>query len=300
MSDSPAHYLVVNASASRARDATFWRRRLSEVGISTRPWQGKPASGHAKLNRNDRLLVAGGDGTVRRYAPLCMATGATLGVLPSGTGNDFARTLGVPIDPPEACRVIAGGRMREVDVGRLGGEIFLNVAHVGAGSGVAHDVDDASKRWWGRLSYLGAVVDQARRQRGFRATITCDGRRFHGRWLEIAIANGSSFGGGQRVFEADPGDGLLDVVAVRPRPLRELTLLWLWTLLHRSLPRHDALLVRRSDSCEIDAPHLHAVAADGESLGTVPGRFTLLPHALRVLVDKSTMTGLDHEPAAKS
>jgi diacylglycerol kinase family enzyme len=106
------------------------------------------------------------------------------------------------------------------------------------------------------------------------------------------IANGSSFGGGHRVFEASPFDGRLNVVAVRPRPLYQLFVLWLRAWLRRSTPRHEAIVLRRGTTCEIDCQRRRATA-DGDPVGMVPGRFSVVPGALRVMVpEASADTGI--------
>ena len=277
-------YLAVNPAAGNARDLAFWQESLRNAGVETEAWPTGEGAATPALTEADRLLVAGGDGTVRRYVPLCLDSGAVLGVLPSGTGNDFARGLGISLDPDEACATVAADRVRHVDVGRFGEHLFLNVAHIGLGSDIAPELDAETKRSWGRLSYLRRALEQLRHHRGFRATIRCNGASVRGRWLEIAVANGSSFGGGHQFFEASPFDGQLDVVAVRRRPLYRLIGVWLWAWIRRSMPAHEAIVLRREAGCVIDTRRRRRVTADGEEAGEVPGRFFVQPGALRVIV----------------
>lgn len=115
----------------------------------------------------------------------------------------------------------------DVDVGRVGKRHFLNVAHIGLGSEISRSVDSSDKHWWGRFSYLRKLFDSFRQRRGFRAHLRCDGETLRGRWLSIAIANGRSFGGGHRIVGATPFDGMIDVIAVRPRSIWQLMLNWL-------------------------------------------------------------------------
>jgi YegS/Rv2252/BmrU family lipid kinase len=293
-------YLVVNPNAGNGGDTKDWVRRLRDVDIEPRLWPDGPDERSSALTPEDRLLVAGGDGTLRRYARLCLASGSALGVLPAGTGNDFARGLGIPLDPPQACRLLASGDVVEVDVGRFEDDIFLNVVHVGIGSAVAPELSTEAKRWWGRFSYLRTAVSRMRDARGFTATIRCDGSTTNGRWMEIAIANGSSFGGGHQVFDASPFDGELDMVAVRFRPWYQLAAVWSWAWLRRSVPAHEAIVLRRGADCEIDSRRRRKVTADGDEVGKTPGRFSVLANALRVIVpstkDRTDGQRMNDEP----
>jgi YegS/Rv2252/BmrU family lipid kinase len=210
-----------------------------------------------------------------------------LGVLPAGTGNDFARGLGIPLEPKQACRTIANGVVRKTDVGRIGEHAFLNVAHVGLGSEISREVSPSDKRWWGRLSYLRRVMDRLKSHRGFKATIKCGDIEKRDRWLEIAVANGSSFGGGHTLAYATPYDGKLDVIAVRPRSAGQLMLAWIKVHILNTTPAEAGMLRLRGDRCEITNCRAQPVSADGEPAGQVPKTFTVLPGALRVIVPVS-------------
>lgn len=293
------NYLIVNPASGAERDAEFWLERLRRAGVSAALCPAETADQLPALGRNDRLLVAGGDGTLRRFASACMDQGAALGVLPSGTGNDFARGLDIPLDPEAACGTIAGGRVVRVDVGRIDDEVFLNVAHVGLGSEVGPGVGPQIKRWWGRMGYLRTALNRLRDRRGFRARIRCDRTVATGRWLEIAVANGPSFGGGQRIFEASPFDGCLDLLAVRPRPLSRLLGVWLRAWLRRATPRDEAVVRLRGRECSIEARRARNVSADGELVGGTPACFSVARGALRVIVPSgSAADNLDRTTTA--
>lgn len=279
------NYLMINAAAGSGHDRDIWLSRLASCGVAAEPVQNLNPDGLPSLGKEDRLLAVGGDGTMRRMASFCIARGCVLGVLPGGTGNDFARGLGIPLEPQEACRTVAAGVVRRVDIGRAGDDAFLNVAHVGLGSEIGQDVASPEKRWWGRFSYLLRVLERFKRHRGIKATILCGQAQAKGRWLEIAVANGSSFGGGHRVFEASPCDGELDVVAIRPHPPFRLLAIWVRAQLRGASPVEDEAVVHlRSDNCRIVDCRRHAVSADGELIGDTPLRFQVEPKALRVIV----------------
>jgi YegS/Rv2252/BmrU family lipid kinase len=279
-------YLYVNPAAGTARDHGFWLSCLVRHGIDALPVAADDTRGLPPMGETDRLIAAGGDGTMNRLAPWCIEHGCVLGVLPAGTGNDFARGLGIPLAPDAACRNLAHGVVRRVDVGRIGEGIFLNVAHVGLGSEVSREVGAADKHWWGRFSYLRRLLRRVRWRRGFRATIVCGGLRRRSRWLEIAVANGGSFGGGHRIFEASSFDGRLDVIAIRARPLHRLLLIWVRAQLFNATPADPAVVKLHGEHCVIRHCHRHPVSADGEPAGETPAEFQVQQQALRVTVPR--------------
>jgi YegS/Rv2252/BmrU family lipid kinase len=280
----PNYRLVLNTASGNAKNANFWIEKLHESGIEVAVCEPDTDSSSCQgLDETDWLIVAGGDGTVRLHAAACSAAGCTLGVLPSGTGNDFARGLRIPLDPREAARTIRDGIKQAIDVGEVDGEVFLNAAHVGFAANVTRKVPPARKGWWGRFAYPRTVLERLRDLRGFKATILGEAERHQGRWLQVTVANGSSFGGGQQVLDANPFDGQLDVFAIRPRPVTQLFFLWLLTKLMKSAPSSPALLHLRGTRFDIIGDPRMRVIADGELLGRLPARFTVHRSALQVV-----------------
>ena len=275
----------MNSSAGAGRSCDFWLSRLARHDIHPEPCATGGLEELPPLGEHDRLIVAGGDGTLHRLAPWCVQRRCVLGVLPAGTGNDFARGLGIPLDPDAACRTLADGAVRCVDVARIEDRAFLNVAHVGLGAEVSREVASSAKHWWGRFSYLGKLL-RVQWHRGFRATVVCGGVRKRSRWLEIALANGGSFGGGHRIFEASPLDGQLDVVAIRARSLPRLLVVWAKTRLHNATPADPAVVRLRGQCGAIRHCPALPVRADGEPAGQTPFSFRVDPQALRVTVPR--------------
>ncbi|MGE4534451.1 diacylglycerol/lipid kinase family protein [Halomonas sp.] len=266
------HWLIANTRAGGgARGADFWQPRLARAGIAAPEVRDIADEGwEAELTPGDTVLVAGGDGSVNRVAGVCLARDAILGVLPSGTANDFARNLALPEDPDALCALMARGPTARLDVGWLDDRLFLNVVHVGLGTLPATQASPRLKRWLGRFSYA-AVLPQLRRLgllRGFHARLEADDEPLEERWLSLAIASGAFFGGGSRVPGASPLDGRLTLVAVRPRPWWRLLLTFVITRLRGHTPEDDdSVLVRQPTTCHIAMSHGHRVTADGESLG---------------------------------
>lgn len=276
--------LVINPNAGQSPQAKLWLARLREAGIDARvvDLDANPDA----LNEAKRLIVAGGDGTVSRYAHACAETGCELGILPAGTGNDFARGLGIPVEPAAACDNIRAGVARAVDLGVLGNEIFLNAAHIGFGSAVSRSVGDDAKGTWGRFAYLRTMIQRLRRARGFHATIKVGSQTLSGRWLQITVANGTSFGGGNDLVEVSPFDGQLDLFAIRPSPIHHLAWAWLLARLTNRVPNSATITRLKGQQIDIDGSNERCVTADGEGMARLPVSFHARPGALRVILPR--------------
>jgi diacylglycerol kinase family enzyme len=246
-----------------------------------------------------RLLVAGGDGTLHRAVAALFRRGelaeAELGLIPMGTGNDFARAVRVPLDPDQAAALILNGTIQPVDlvVDDLG-DISLNVVQVGVGA-------EASRRgafWKERLGRLGYAVGlvQASASRAFSLQIEIDGESVAGPdrpVLEVSVGNGSTVGGGLPLNPgADPTDGKLDVlVSYATGPLRRIS--YAVDLVRAQQPgRHDVL--RRScDSVTVSGKPFFT-SADGEIYGPVSRRqWRLERRALRMILARQRPSAPD-------
>ncbi|WP_051341290.1 lipid kinase [Azospirillum halopraeferens] len=230
----------------------------------------------------DCVIVGGGDGTLNAVAPALRETGLTLGVLPLGTANDLARSLGIPADPLAAARIIAHGHVHTVDLGEVNGHLFWNVASLGMSVDLARTLSTHLKKRWGRLGYALAGLRILRRMRPFSAEIvTPEGTR-RVRTVQIAVGNGRHYGGGLTVEEnASLDDGLLHVYS--------LEIAHWWELL-RLLPAfrngrhgtHRGVRAFACDAVEIRTRRPQRVNTDGEVSTTTPARFRVLRGAVRV------------------
>jgi len=167
----------------------------------------------------ERIVVAGGDGSIAPAADAAGTAGIPLAVVPSGTANDFARRMGIPDDPAVACRLAVTGLGRHVlDLGRMDGRPFVNVATAGL-SVMAARAAQPLKSAMGPAAYLAGAVRSAVTGRPLRATVRCDDRElFTGSAWQVMVACSGAFGAGSRIAEADPSDGLLDVVVLEAGP----------------------------------------------------------------------------------
>jgi YegS/Rv2252/BmrU family lipid kinase len=242
------------------------------------------AAGH------DLVVVGGGDGTVSFAAGRLAGTGIVLGVLPLGTANDLARTMEIPAGLDAACAALADGKVVDIDLGRVNGEPFLNVASVGLSVGVTESLSPRLKRSLGPLAYPVAAVRAYARHKPFRARLEFPNGD-HGTlelddMLQVAIGNGRHYGGGNAVSPtAGIDDHTLDIYAIPGAPLRE----------HVRIARllKDGSFVERDGVHHLTTQHARLVTEpplpvnlDGEIATVTPADFTVERNAVHVVVPR--------------
>lgn len=234
--------------------------------------------------RTDCVVVGGGDGSLNLVLDSVMRHGLALGVLPLGTANDFARTLGYPDDAIGACRIIAEGVDHNVDVGQVNNVYFLNVASIGLAARAHRYRSEKAKRWFGTLGYARNAYAAFRDTRPFRAWVSCEGQRRELHSMQLAVGNGRYFGGGLAVSEDSAlDDGKLDLFSLEPQSLGAL--LRLLPALRRgpdTSTRRGHLM--QGQWFDIDTARRRSINTDGEVLTYTPATFRVLPQALTVRV----------------
>lgn len=237
-----------------------------------------------------RIIIGGGDGTLNAAAEALLASALPIGILPLGTANDLARTLGIPPDPIAACEVIIEGRLHRIDLGCVNSHYFFNVAHIGFGVTLVHRLSADIKKRWGILGYARSAFTALRDRSSFRAEIRTNGRKHKTRCSQITVGNGRHFGGGLAVaHNARIDDHTLHVWSLEPLNLWELIALAPALLRGRHL-EHRRVWHRRVQSIEVHTRKPMPVSADGELATHTPAKFHLLPSALAVYVPKSYET----------
>ncbi|MCP3139606.1 lipid kinase [Pyxidicoccus xibeiensis] len=244
-----------------------------------------------------RILVGGGDGTLSCVVAKLLGRDVTLGVLPLGTGNDFARSLGIPPDIEAACDVIAQGYTARVDVGLANGRPFLNAASLGIATGIAKRLTKRLKQRAGRLAYPVAAAAEMKDLQTFHLRLKLDDQELELDALQLVVGNGRYHGAGNMVSpDAQLDDRRLHVYAISAPSaangregtglghLQDVATLARVALSLRSGEHEDhpavtALLAAR---VYVEADPVQEVNADGELVGRTPMRFEVAPSALRV------------------
>ncbi|PXW21484.1 lipid kinase [Pantoea sp. JKS000250] len=236
----------------------------------------------AYAGRIDAVIVGGGDGTLNAAAPGLMQTSLPLGILPLGTANDFARTLGIPASLEQAVKIIADGQLRAVDLGEVNQHLFLNVSSIGFSAELAHNLTAESKKRWGVGGYALAALRLLRQSRPFSATLVHQGQRIPIKTVQVSVGNGRFYGGGMTVEQrAAPDDGLLDVYSLELQHSWQLIAL-LPFLRRGTHGRWRNVRAFSTTELTIETRRPHYINADGEIVGQTPAHFRLLTRALRV------------------
>jgi YegS/Rv2252/BmrU family lipid kinase len=234
----------------------------------------------------DTAVAFGGDGLIGAVAGALHGSGGVLGVLPGGRGNDFARTLGIPLDPPAACDVLASGVVRPLDLGEAGGRVFIGIASCGFDSD-ANRIANETRVIRGNLVYAYGALRALASWRPTTFSLRFDGgesRRAVG--YTVAAANSKAYGGGMWLAPAAAlDDGLLDIVIVGHVPkLRFLRLLP--TVFKGEHVRQPNVEVLRAKEVEISAERPLTLYADGDPIASLPVKVRTLAGAVNVIVPR--------------
>lgn len=279
--------IIVNAASRSGDAAQAALDELARAGLSLTVVSAGETSSTDELilahrDAADLVVLCGGDGTLHHAARAIVETGLPMGIIPLGTGNDLARTLGLPLDPVAAARIIAAGATRLIDLGEVNGRFYFNVASVGLGVALARKLDPAVKRRWGRFGYLIASFRVLLSARPFKATILHDGAALRARTYQISVGNGRYYGGGNAVHhEAEIDDGKLHLYSLEARTI--------WRLVAAApffrTGRHvllDDVRALESHSFTITTRRPRTINADGELVTKTPATFTLRRRAISV------------------
>lgn len=295
--------VIVNGASAGGRSAKRWpqvERALAAAGIEVSasftegPGHATELTEQALATGHRELASFGGDGTLSEVVGGLIdehgtprAQDARLAILPSGTGGDFRKTLGVPGDLQAAVELIAQGRTRQLDAGIIEyadgtSRRFVNIASAGVGHEVDRRVNNLKVKP-GKLAYALVSLRASLAYKPVAARVRVDDTEVFGSYFSIAFANGQYFGGGMHIApEADPADGQLDVVLSETSGLRAvLQSRRLYAGTHLSLPGNTLLRGREIELTPEPGQKI-GFDVDGEALGAAPAKIRALPGVLSV------------------
>ena len=290
--------LIVN-TRSRTGERTFFQAldRLQDLGVTLGPTYAVrdpvrlPETVRDVLDDGSEyrlLILGGGDGSVSSVVDFLAHHHVVLGLLPLGTANDFARTLGIPSDIEGACQTIAAGKTVDVDLGLAGDNYFVNVASVGLGVEATRALSPWMKKSVGPLAYPAAAIKAFLSHEPFSAKLTFpDGDHEpveHERLLQVAVGNGRFYGGGMVVApESGIDDRNLDVYAIELGRHRDLIGVARY-LKSGDFIRNESVTQYRTERVRLETDPELAVNIDGEVVTRTPQDFSVAHNALKVLV----------------
>ena len=275
--------LVAN-ERSGASDPALCAERLASFGAEVGRF-GIEEVAAAVESGAERVVVAGGDGSIAPVAAAAGQAGLPLAVVPAGTANDFARRLGLPDELSAACRLaVRGTRTRALELGWMNGERpFVNVASAGLPAPAA----EKASSWKGRLgplAYAAGAVSAGATAKPLTCLVECDGRELlAGEAWQVTVAASGAFGAGASVPEADPGDGALEVVAIEACSRLSLVTL-AYRLRSETLTDHPHAFHRHCSAAKVQVPDTTKFNVDGEVVTAGDVRFTAEKEAFRLVV----------------
>lgn len=283
--------LIVNVH-SRKGEALFAqaREKLEEAGVRLvaahavhDPERLQETVREAVSNGAPMVIVGGGDGSLSGTVDELVGKDCVFGVLPLGTANSFARTLGIPLDLEGAVEVIARGRRRRIDLGVIDHDYFVNAASLGLSPMIGKTVPHKLKRYLGRIGYLLWAVKCSIGFRAFQLTID-DGKAERRMWsTEVRILNGPYHGGVELSDRADVDSGELVVQAVVGRSHARLA--WDWYAKFFKLRDKDAQTEEfRGQSFRIETRPRQRISIDGEVVAATPVTAKVAAGAIDVAV----------------
>jgi diacylglycerol kinase (ATP) len=232
----------------------------------------------------DVVIVGGGDGTLNAAIEGLVETQLPLGILPLGTANDLARTLGIPTSINAACQVIAGRTMKRIDLGSVNGHYFFNVASFGLSVDITERLTRQAKRRWGVLAYGVAAMQAIWASRPFTATIRSGEQVDQVKTIQVSVGNGLYYGGGLAVaHDASIADDRLDLYSL------EIDYMWQWMKLLPAMykGRHHLspyVYAQQGQEFWIETKRSFSINTDGELTTQTPAHFKVVSKAISVIV----------------
>jgi len=301
---------VVNLNSGNGRGKKVWSKveaRLQDRGTEyCHLITGSEADAASRVNellqsRNLKAIaVIGGDGTLHSLLPLLVGSGIPYGLIPSGSGNDTSRALGIPRDPIKALDIILAGHTRRLDLletttGNDTRHFTITAVAVGLDAAVAADVNGSRyKRWCnslgiGSLAYVIGLLRALVKYKPSPLSVTLDGviHEFKHGWL-AAIANVSSYGGGLQICpNALPDDGLLHICIVHSCSVKRILFIFPAVLWGRHVNQRRFISILSGHNVTIKASTAMLAYGDGEPSGETPIHATLKPRQLDFLITAS-------------
>jgi YegS/Rv2252/BmrU family lipid kinase len=288
--------LIVNrksrtgAEQLEAAEACLRAQGLEVIALGVDAPREIPKAIQARASEIHLVALGGGDGTLNVACEAILDARLPFAILPLGTANDLARTLGIPSKLEDACAVAAKGLKYRIDLGRANGKYFFNVASIGLSVTVARSIDSATKRRWGPAGYALTVIRTLGKQRPFRARIRCDGRVLVVHAIQVAVGNGRHYGGGMTVAaDAAIDDNLLHLYSISPLSLMRLLLL-APALRSGWQGRFEGVHRLCGTRIDIDTRRPFPVSTDGEVTTQTPVQFEVVPAAIEVMVPPEYLT----------
>lgn len=285
---------IVNPVAGKGKALRVWNKvhgKVAELGQMDLAYteyagHGTILASQAVKQGYELVLAFGGDGTLNEVVNGLAKTEVVFGFVPAGTGNDFARSIGLSKDPLQAVEVIAAGKTKWLDLGRFDGQYFLNMGGLGFDADVAHRVN-CKRILRGHLAYLVAVLQTLLVYNSYRLEVIIDDQKIATDTILVSVGNGQYLGGGFHFLpQAVLDDGQFDIMVVDRISRLDImaTLPVLYKGEHVNHPKCHFYRGREVTINLLEGNKKAFAQVDGQEISTFPLHFRIEPSALKVIV----------------
>ena len=292
--------VICNPGAGSVADREAIREQLhrfpsATVEFTERGGDATRLAREAAANGCELVIAAGGDGTLNEVINglVPAAERVQVGLIPLGTGNDFAKMLDLPVSIEDCVDVLRAGNTRPTDVVRVTTDEvrhFINISAGGFSGAVNEKLTPEIKQSWGPLAYLRSAAEALPQLRAYRTEITLDDTTTLALDLyNVVIANGRYVAGGTLIApEASINDGLLDVILIPRNPPGSIALLAAQIAIGKHLTS-EGVVFRRAATIAVKSEPGMWFNVDGELIGNEPARFEIMPRALRFVAGENAV-----------
>jgi YegS/Rv2252/BmrU family lipid kinase len=234
----------------------------------------------------DMIIVGGGDGTISSVVDFGANKDIVFAILPVGTANSFALSLGLPIDLDQAIEVIRQAKITQVDMGKINGDYFANTANIGISVAINQAVNPNHKKYFGRIAFIPGAIKQLFTFQPFDVTITSQSRVTKHKCIEMLIANGQFQGGLALALNTDLENGkLLIKIFLCNNWKDKVNLLGYWFLsIFRHNIRNKRIKQYKFDSLTIETSPPMYIDIDGEAVTKTPIDVSVAKASLKIIV----------------
>ena len=257
----------------------------ADITYSMKPGVGEKRSSRAALEGYDAVYAAGGDGTINDVAAGLVNRSIPLGIIPLGTGNGFARALGIPFEPDRLMKMLSANRTVDIDVGKISSRIFLATAGMGYDAFIAYDFNLQQRTWRKLHTYFFLAVKHYVMKSAENLTLIVDGREIKRRVFALTLTNTSQYGGGAVIApQADPKSGTLIAVLI-PKFNLFRAVPAIIKLFNGSISKLNGIEYIEFKTLKIKRENAGIFHVDGEAFdGVATTNVSVIPHSLRVIV----------------
>lgn len=287
--------LIYNPTAGRERAANrvnLAKSILSGSGMAVDLYPTKGPGDAEKVAREahldyDTVIAAGGDGTLHEVVNGIGhggQPGVKLGIIPTGTSNDFARALKIPVDVRQACGVISTGRVQQIDLGSLNGRLFINIAGGGNLTNISYEVPSKLKTYLGQLAYFAKSIEVLPRLKPVRVQLKTPDMVVEEDIMLFLTANSKAVGGFENLApRASLTDRLLDLIIIKSVNLAEFVQLSARALYGEHI-NHPKVIYTQTPYLEVASTEAISLNTDGEYAGRLPCEIKVHPYPVSIMV----------------